>query len=114
MIMLKNHTTCHNVAQGFLVRKTSTTTNNGKSRLQNPKGSFYIFSGSFLHLCKFNILSSFGIFYALHKCTLRGVNTICKPLCVPMLIHREVASWSITTSKSSKQIRPLQHIDIIE
>jgi hypothetical protein len=41
---------------------------------------------------------------------------ICKivPLCVLMPIHRVVARRSITSSKSSKQMRPLQHIDIIE
>jgi hypothetical protein len=41
--VVKNHTTRHDVVQGSLVPKTSRTMNNGKSRLQNPKGSFNIF-----------------------------------------------------------------------
>ena len=46
--IVKDNTACHDVFQDPLVPKTSRTTDNGKPRLQNPKGSFNIFSGSLL------------------------------------------------------------------
>src|SRR3989337_2129216 len=113
--IVKNNTACHDIFQGPLVPKTSRTTNNGKPRLQNPECSFNVFSGCLLHPCKFTLFSSFGFFDALDKCAPRRIYTICKivPLCVFMHIDSVVASRSITTSKLSKQTRPLQHIDII-
>ena len=100
----------------LLSQKTSRTTDNGKPRLQNTECSFNVFSGCLLHPCKFTLFFCFGFFDALDKCAPRRVYTICKivPLCVFMPIDSIVASRSITTSKPSKQMRPLQHIDIIE
>src|SRR5215216_4376768 len=84
--IVKDNTTCHDVFQGLLFPKTSRTTNNGKSRLQNPEGSFNVFSGCLLHPCEFTLFSSFGFFDALDKCAPRRLYTICKivPICVFM------------------------------
>jgi hypothetical protein len=51
-LVVKNHTSSHDVNETFLVPKTSGTTKNGKLSLQSTKTSFFSFSSGERRYCR--------------------------------------------------------------
>jgi hypothetical protein len=59
--IVKDHTSCHDVNENFLIPKMSWTPNNGKPSLQSTKSSFNILSTCFLCFCKFSMFLCLGL-----------------------------------------------------